>query len=133
MSMPRRSWLQYLCAVALLLPAAARAHSDLNGPHGGDVEDANPGPYHIETAAKGSTLSVFITDQDGNPSPAAGVTGNAVVLANKVKTPVTLAPVSGNQLQGTGSFTAAPDMRVLVTLTIDGQTQRALFTPPVQP
>lgn len=126
--------LRCACAVALLLlPAAASAHSNLNGPHGGDVEDANPGPDHIETAAKGSTLSVFITDQDGNPSPAAGVTGSAVVLVNKVKTPVTLAPVSGNQLQGTGDFTAGPDMRVLVTLTIDGETQRALFSPQVQP
>ena len=126
--------LRYAFAAALLLsPAVAFAHSDLNGPHGGDVEDANPGPYHLETAVKGSTLSVFITDQDGNPSPAAGVTGSAVVLVNKVKTPVTLAPTADNQLQGTGDFTAAPDMRVLVTLTIDGQTQKALFSPPVQP
>jgi hypothetical protein len=126
--------LRYACAAALLLlPATAFAHSDINGPHGGDVEDANPGPFHIETAAKGNMLSVFITDQDGNPSPSAGVTGSAVVLVNKVKTPVTLAPVSGNQLQGTGDFTAAPDMRVLVTLTIDGQAQKALFSPQVQP
>lgn len=125
--------LRYAFAAALLLPAAAFAHSDLNGPHGGDVEDASPGPYHIETTVKGSTLSVFITDQDGNPAPAAGVTGTAVVLVNKVKTPVTLAPAADNQLQGTGAFTAAPDMRVLVTLMIDGQKQQALFSPPVQP
>ena len=126
--------LRYACAAALLLlPAMAFAHSDLNGPHGGDVEDANPGPYHIETAVKGSTLSVFITDQDGNPSPAAGVTGNAVVLVYKVKTPVTLSPAADNQLQGSGAFTPAPDMRVLVVLTIDGQKQQALFSPQVQP
>ena len=130
--------LRYLVAVLAMLPVSALpvsvwAHSDLNGPHGGDVEDANPGPYHLETAVQGSTLSVFITDQDSNPVAAADVTGTAVVLVNKVKEQVKLAPVSANQLQGSGSFVAAPDMRVLVSLVIEGQTQKALFTPPVKP
>ena len=124
---------RYACAAALaLLPAPALAHSDMNGPHGGEVEDANPGPYHFETAVEGHTLSVFITDADGNPVAAANAPGTAIVLVNKVKEQVTLAPVSANELKGTGSFTAAPDMRVLVSLVIDGQKQQALFSPPVK-
>ena len=124
---------RYLFALLALLPGVAAAHSDLNGPNGGDVEDANPGPYHLETAVAGGTLSVFITDADGKPVPAASVTGSAIVLVNKVKQQVPLAPLKDNQLQGSGAFVAAPDMRVLVSLVIDGQTQKALFTPPVKP
>jgi hypothetical protein len=97
------------------------------------VEDASPGPFHIETAAQGGTLSVFVTDQDGNPVPASGITGTAVVLVNKVKHQVALAPKAENELQGSGDYTAAAEMRVLVSLTIEGQKQQALFSPPVKP
>ncbi len=127
-----------LAAALVLLPLLggappARAHSDMNGPHGGEIEDANPGPYHFETAVQGNTLSVFVTDADEKPVAAAAITGFAVVLVNKVKQQVALAPAAANQLQGSGSFTAGAEMRVLVSLTIDGQKQQALFSPPVKP
>ena len=127
-----------LAAALVLLPMLAPApralaHSDMNGPHGGEVEDANPGPYHFETAVQGSTLSVFVTDADEKPVPAAPITGFAVVLANKVKQQVALAPVAANQLQGSGSFAAGAELRVLVSLVIDGQKQQALFSPPARP
>ena len=116
-----------------LAPALALAHSDMNGPHGGEVEDANPGPYHFETAVQGNTLSVFVTDADEKPVAVAPITGFAVVLANKVKQQVALAPVAANQLQGSGSFAAGAELRVLVSLVIDGQKQQALFSPPARP
>lgn len=122
-----------LAAALVLLPTLALAHSDMNGPHGGEVEDANPGPYHFETAVQGNTLSVFVTDADEKPVTAAAITGFAVVLVNKVKQQVALAPAAANQLQGSGSFAAGAELRVLVSLVIDGQKQQALFSPPARP
>lgn len=122
-----------LVLLPMLAPVLALAHSDMNGPHGGEVEDANPGPYHFETAVQGNTLSVFVTDADEKPVPVTPITGFALVLVNKVKQQVTLAPVAANQLQGSGSFAAGAELRVLVSLVIDGQKQQALFSPPAKP
>jgi hypothetical protein len=114
---------------ALLLPAAALAHSDPNGPHGGEVQDATPGPIHIETVVEGNTLSVYLTDADGNPLRADTAQGQATVLAHKVKQQVTLLPSGKDVLKGSGDFVPEPTMRVLVVLTLDGQKQQALFSP----
>ncbi len=116
-------------AVALLFaPACSFAHSMDNGPHGGEVEDANPGPLHIEATVKGTTLNVYITDGDGKPIAASGVTGNAIVLAQKKKDAFDLAPVGSEMMTGTGSFAADPDMKALISVTVSGVKQQALFS-----
>lgn len=113
----------------LLLPGAAWAHTDANGPHGGEVQDAQPGPIHMETVIEGNTVSVYLTDADGGAMPATGAQGQATVLVNKVKQQVKLLPSGKDVLKGTGDFVPDPGMRVLVVLTLDGQKQQALFSP----
>jgi hypothetical protein len=117
--------------VALLagLPGFAFAHGGLVGPHGGDVEDATPGPsLHFEMVVTGSTVSVYLSDEDGKSIPVAGSTGMATVLVNKKKELVKLEPAGDNLLKGTGSFAVAADIRMLVLVNIGGTKQQALFS-----
>jgi hypothetical protein len=118
--------------VALLLaavPVQGFAHMILNGPHGGEVEDASPGPnLHIETVVKGSTVTVYLSDFNETAISATGVTGKIIVLANEKKDYFSLAPSGSNALTGQGTFTATPEMKALVTLTVSGQEQKALFS-----
>jgi hypothetical protein len=111
------------------LPGLALAHSGDIGVHGGEIEDANPGPtLHFEVVVKGSTVNVYLSDEDGKPVAAAGVAGTVTVLVNKKKEVVKLEPTASDLLSGAGSFTVAPDLRMLVSVTIGGAKQQALFS-----
>jgi hypothetical protein len=118
-----------LALLLLLAPIPGFAHTITNGPHGGEVEDANPGPnLHIETVVKGTTVMVYLSDWNGNPVSTAGVTGKVIVLANEKKDFFDLAPSGADALTGKGTFADDPNMKALVTLTVAGATQKALFS-----
>ncbi len=118
-----------LAGLAAMLPAWAIGHGTDPGPHGGEVEDANPGPnMHMEVVLKGSVINVYIANEDGSQVATAGLSGAATVLVNKKKEHVTLVPSGGNRLTGTGTFVAAADMRMLVVVTVGGIKQQALFS-----
>jgi hypothetical protein len=124
--MLRRAALAMSIVVA---PSLGLAHSLDNGPHGGEVEDANPGPaLHFETVVKGTTVNVYLNDEDGKSIYAAGVVGTVTVLAAKKKNIIQLAPMGPNMVTGTGDFLPDPDMRALVSLTVQGVKQQALFS-----
>jgi hypothetical protein len=111
------------------VPVPGFAHMILNGPPGGEVEDATPGPnLHIETVVKGSTVTVYLSDFNETAISATGVAGKIIVLANEKKDYFNLAPSGPNALTGQGTFTATPEMKALVTLTVSGQEQKALFS-----
>jgi hypothetical protein len=129
--MPQRLLLAILAVLApvfVFTPIRGFAHTITNGPNGGEVEDANPGPLHIETVVKGATVTVYLTDENGKSLPVAGATGSVIVLAKEKKVSVPLAPTESGTLTGTGNFASDPNMKALVTLTISGQRQQALFT-----
>ena len=118
-----------LAGVVATLPAWGLAHGTDPGPHGGEVEDANPGPnLHMEVVLKGSVINVYLAREDGSQVTTAGLSGAATVLVNKKKEQVTLTPAGGNLLTGTGSFVPATDMRMLVVVTVGGIKQQALFS-----
>ncbi len=122
-------------ALLAMLPATALAHGQAGGPHGGEVEDASPGPGHIELLVRQDRLEVYLTDAEDRPLPAAGLSGVATVLVSRRKQRVDLIPAGPGAdvgaLAGTGSFTVAPDLRVLVVVEIAGTRQQALFAPPL--
>ena len=115
-------------AMLLLAPTVGFAHNAGPGPHGGEVEDANPGPIHFEVVVKGKTVNVYILDEDEKPIASTGVSGDVVVLANKQKDHIELAPAGSDMMAGTGTFAADPNMRALVSLTVSGVKQQALFS-----
>ncbi len=107
----------------------------MQSPNGGQLRMA--GPYHFELlippsrpAAAGTTLVVVVTDHAGAQVPTAGATGTATVLVGGKKTTVALAPEGDHRMRGEGSFTAAADMKVIVSIKLSGATtESARFTP----
>ena len=50
------------------------------------------------------------------------------MLAQKKKDAFDLAPVGSEMMTGTGSFAADPDMKALISVTVSGVKQQALFS-----
>ena len=102
------------------------------GPNGGQVKDA--GKYHLELAVKDATLTVYVTGSKDVKVETKGASGSATVLAGKVTSNVKLEPGGENVLAGSGSFQPAPDMKVVVSVTLPGQAPiQARFTPIEKP
>lgn len=118
--------------LALVLAAPVLAHDDatldaMATPHGGQLRMA--GPYHFELVVGEGQLRVYLSDHADKAVPSQGVSGNAVVLSGG-KSTVPLAPAGENLVQGVGAFAAAPDMKVVVSLSFpDGKSWQARFTP----
>jgi len=119
--------------LSLLATPLAYAHSDeyLDSqptPHGGQMHMA--GPYHFELLAKRNELTVYLTDHAGTKIPSNGANGSATVLSGKTKAAVKLQPSGDNALKGSGQFELAPDMKVVVSVTMPGKApEQARFTP----
>lgn len=122
-----------LLAASLIFSQGAFAHSDEHldiqvAPHGGQLRMA--GIYHYELAVKPNEVTVYLTDHAGAKLDSKGVTGTAAVLSGKAKASVKLQPAGDNVLKGTGKFGLAPDMKVVVSISMPGQSaQQARFTP----
>lgn len=114
-----------LAILALLVPSIAFAHGPSKGPNGGQVQDV--GPYHVELVVNEPNIAVHVTDAKDKPVDVAGAKGTAIVLANKKQESIVLHP-SANALHGHGTFAAANDMQVVVSITLpDGKPLQAKF------
>lgn len=119
-------------AMLLCLSLAARADGPAIGPNGGQVRDA--GKYHLELVVKDTALTVYVTGNKDAKIATKGATGSATVLAGKGTSSVKLEPRSENALAGSGGFQPAPDMKVVVSVTLPGQPPvQARFTPLEKP
>lgn len=118
-----------LAAAAMLPILAPRARASITrGPHGGQRIDLAGG--HAELVAEGNELRLYLSDNGYRPRSAEGASGQAVVLAGGRQSTVALAPAAADMLRGQGDFTAAPGMRVVVSLTMPGQRPaQGRFTP----
>ncbi len=118
---------------AVFAAAGVLAHSDEHldktaSPHGGQLRMA--GMYHLELVPAANKLTLYVTDHADKQVKTAGANASATVLSNKTKTKVTLVPAGENALSGTGNFALAADMKVVVSLSMPGQTAvQARFTP----
>ena len=116
-----------------LASMTAHAHGDkamaaMKAPNGGQLQMA--GPYHLELVVGAGELRVYVSDHGDKKHATQGGKGSATVLTGKKKTVVKLAPAGDNLLKGSGAFVAAPDMKVVVSVTLAGQApQQARFTP----
>ena len=119
-------------ATLLFLPVSASADGPAIGPNGGQVRDA--GKYHLELLVKDSALTVYVTGNKDAKVATKGATGGATVLAGKTTSSVKLEPRGENALAGSGGFQPVPDMKVVVSVTLPGQTPvQARFTPLEKP
>ena len=98
------------------------------GPNGGQVKDA--GKYHLELVVKDAALTVYVAGGKGAKVATKGASGTATVLAGKGTSNVKLEPSGENALAGSGGFQSAPDMKVVVSVTLPGEPPvQARFTP----
>lgn len=123
-------WINAVVLAAILIACSffARADGPAIGPNGGQVKDA--GKYHLELVAKGTALTVYVTGAKDAKVATQGATSSATVLAGKSTSSVKLEPSGENALAGSGSFQTGPDMKVVVSVTLPGQSPiQARFTP----
>ena len=115
-------------AILFAYSVSAGADGPTIGPHGGQVKEA--GKYHLELVVKDAALTVYVTGNKDAKVATKGATSSATVLAAKNTSSVKLEPSSENALAGSGSFQPAPDMKVVVSVTLPGQSPiQARFTP----
>ncbi len=121
-----------LSAMLFAYPASASADGPTIGPHGGQVKDA--GKYHLELVVKDTVLTVYVIGNKDAKVATKGASGNATVLVGKGTSNVKLEPSGEYALAGSGGFQPAPDMKVVVSVTLPGQPPvQARFTPLEKP
>ena len=121
-----------LATILFAYPAFSNADGPSIGPHGGQMKDA--GKVHLELVVKDAALMVYVTGSKDAKIATKGATATATVLVGKGTSSVKLEPSGDNVLAGTGSFQPAPDMKVVVSVTLPGQPPvQARFTPLEKP
>ena len=101
------------------MPEEVLAHGSMKPQHGGQV--ALTGDTLVELVRAPSGVSVYVTDDDGVPLAAAGMTGKLIVTQGAMKSETTLKSGAGNQLDAAGLEIPA-GAKVTVTL-VDNATQ----------
>lgn len=102
------------------------AAHDHSAKHGGLVE--HTGHHHLELVAKGGTLELYITHEDGDAEDASAAKASATVLADGKTEMVTLAPAGGNALKGSGGFNAGKGTTVVISLSMpDHEPEQVRF------
>lgn len=97
-------------------------------PHGGQIRSA--GPYHLELVAQPNTFTIYVMDHKDNKVESKGASATATALSGNVKDAVKLIPAGDNVLKGEGKFDLNSDMKVVVSITLPGQSShQARFTP----
>lgn len=126
--------------LAVVMTGVVQAHPDayldtLVGPNGGQLRMA--GAYHFEllvvknsAEAKNNALKVFVMDHANTPMPTAGATATLMMLAGEHKVKMELKPEGTNALVGEAIYASAAGMKVVVSVTLPGQSaQTAKFEP----
>lgn len=129
--------------LAFLATTAVQAHTDeyldtVVGPNGGQLRMA--GAYHFELLvvknskdAKNNAIKVFVMDHANTPVATAGATGNLVLVAGKQKAKVALKPQGNNALVGEAMYASVPEMKVVATITMPGQSAQTAKFEPLKP
>lgn len=113
---------------ALALVPATYADERAKGPNGGQIKDA--GKYHLELVVKENGLTVYVIGAKDAKVATKGASGSATLLAGKGTLNIKLEPSGENALAGSGSFQTAPNMKVVVSVTLPGQSPiQARFAP----
>jgi hypothetical protein len=86
------------------------------------------GPYHVELVAQNADVSLFVSDGDYKPVPAAGFKAVAILLLDGKSHRVALAPAEGSRLSGKAPVALPKNPKGAVQLSQpDGKTAQARF------
>lgn len=127
-----------ILATGVFTGAAAFAHGDspvATGPNGGQLRQAGAYDYELVVVknspeVKENPVIVHVTVHDKDKVSTAGATGSATILAGKLKAISTLKPDGDNRMKGFAKYSSAADMKVVVSITLNGQAaEQARFTP----
>ena len=111
---------------ALLAATTAYAHGPSKGTNGGRLVDA--GDYHVEIVAKGTSLSVYINDDQDKPIDAKGFKATGIFVVAGKPQRVELVPQSANKLSGTTQAALPANPKGVVQITLpNGKTVQAKF------
>lgn len=102
-----------------LVAGEAFAHGSMKPQHGGEV--ALTGDTLVELVRAPSGVSVYVTDDDGVPLPAAGMTGKLIVIQGTNKSEAPLKSGAGNQLDAAGL--QIPAGAKVTVMLVDNATQ----------
>src|SRR5882672_7987246 len=97
-----------------LFASQALAQASWGGPNGGQMVDA--GGFHVELVINNTEYRVNVFDHVDKPVEVKQATAVATVMVGEAKEKVTLQPVSGNTLAGSGSMKRSTGAKVLVLL-----------------
>ncbi|MBK1657278.1 hypothetical protein [Paracraurococcus ruber] len=123
---PTRRGLAAILLATSAGPALAQGTPARRGPNGGLVAIADGHP--IELLLAGTTLTLFLSGEDGRPSPSARASGRATVQAGGQTASVTLTPAEPNRLVGTLAAPLAAGARVVFNGTLgDGHRVTARY------
>lgn len=125
-----------LAMLAGLAATRAEAHPDsvldtMKGPHGGQLRMA--GAYHLELVAGKNLLTIYVMDHANKAQPIDKLKLRATVINGKQVSRVEFAAKEANQLQAAATFTAAPELQVIVTLEQAGQAPLQAKFQPLKP
>jgi hypothetical protein len=120
-----------LLALSLIVSMGAlpvHAHAPSPGPNGGLKVDAGAN-HHIELVVAGTEqVSVYLFDAADQPVPAAGYSGNAILLIDGSPQRFALTPSEGNRLIGTSPAPVPQGVKGAVQVAApDGTTAQAKF------
>ena len=128
-----------LVLVSAVAATSVFAHSDeyletVGGKHGGQLRMA--GPWHFELVldkqadgSKAVPVPVYLTDHGDQPIATQGAESKVTIISQNKPVQVTLTAKAPNLLVGEAVYKAEPELKAVVQLTLNGESQNARFTP----
>lgn len=126
-----------LCSAVLATPVFAHSDEYLDtvpGKHGGQLRMA--GPWHFELVldkqadgSKAMPVTLYLTDHGDQPIATQGAVSKVTIISQNKPVQVTLTAKAPNLLVGEAVYKAEPELKAVVQLTLNGESQNARFTP----
>ena len=116
-----------LTAFLASTPLTVMAHGTAPAPAHGGIVAEDSGEHWVELVIKGDQMTVFVSDNNNKPLPAAQLGGKATIVAGGRKEEVILAPAQANSLVGKLSSPISGKATTLVTITVNGKPAQVRF------
>jgi hypothetical protein len=111
---------------ALLMAATALAHGPNKGLNGGVQVDA--GNHHVELLSKGTTLAVYLYDENDEPVDAKGAKATGIFVIDGKPQRIELTAESANKLSGAAPIDLPTNLKGAVQITLpSGKSIQAKF------